>query len=235
MFGILFIILIIFAIVSFWRLRSYKIKWNTLIHKGLRIKDSRFGVYCYTGKQGSSKTANSVKFLLENASDEWPVYANLKSIKNIDYYYFNGLEALLSLRNKKHCIIFYDEIFTLLSKGTKFNSDILDFLSQMRKREIIFITTAQEWLELPMTLRRYVRYQINCSTINLPLLPTFTIKHINDAYSMKWDKDENDYIAPLIQCVVEKLNVRVLNSYDTFEQISTNENIYPIFIDNKNG
>ena len=233
MFGILLIMLIAFVVVGFWRLRNYKIKWNTLFHKGLKIKDSRFGVYCYTGKQGSSKTSNVVKFLLDNCSDEWPVYANLTTLKGINYYYFNGLEALLSLRDKRHCIIFCDEIFTMLTKSSKMTQDVLDFLSQMRKREIIFITTAQEWLELNITFRRYVRYQIQCSTFNLPFLPTFTIKHVNDAYNMKWSVEDNDYVAPLIMCVIEKLNVRVLNSYDTYEQIPTNVNIYPTFIDNK--
>lgn len=235
MFSILIIIIIIFLVVSFWKLRNYKIKYNTFLHKGIKIKDSRFGVYCYTGKQGSGKTSSAIKFLVDNASDEWPVYANLRSIKNINYHYFNGLESLLSLRDKKHIIIFYDEIFTILSKGSKFNNDILDFLSQMRKREIIFITTAQEWLELPMTLRRYVRYQVDCNILTFPLLPSFNIKHVNDAYRMKWDKDENDYIAPLITCVIEKLNLKVLNSYDTFEQIPTNVNTLPVFIENENG
>lgn len=226
------IFFIVFIVVLVWRFRNYKFKFKSLFHKGLKVRDSRFGVYCYDGKQGCGKTQNAVHFILDNASPEWPVYANLKSLKGINYHYFNGIEALLSLRSKKHCIIFYDEIFTILMKGSKFNNDILDFLSQMRKREIIFITTAQEWLELPMTLRRYVRYEVSCNLINFPFLPTFSIKHVNDAYRMKWSEEDNDYIAPLITCVIEKLNKKVLDSYDTFEQISTNENVYPIYIDN---
>jgi len=230
--GLLLIFIIVFIGVLIFRFRNYKFKFKTFFKKGLSVRDSKFGVYCYTGKQGCGKTQNAVHFILDNAGTDWEVYANLRSLKGINYYYFNGIEALLSLRSKKHCIIFYDEIFTILMKGTKFNNDILDFLSQMRKREIIFITTAQEWLELPMTLRRYVRYQVNCSLFTLPMLPTISIKHINDAYRMKWSQEENDYIAPLIQCVIEKLNLRVLNSYDTFEQIPTDTTIYPTYIEN---
>lgn len=233
MFTLLIIISIFVLIVCLvWRFRNYKIKFKTFLHKGLHVRDSRFGVYCYDGKQGSGKTQNAVHFILDNASDEWPVYANLKSLKGINYYYFNGIEALLSLRDKKHCIIFYDEIFTILMKSSKLDTRVLDFLSQMRKREIIFITTAQEWLELPMTLRRYVRYEVSCKLLNFPFFPTLSIKHVNDAYRMKWSAEDNDYIAPLISCVVEKLNINVLNSYDTFEQIPTDNTQYPVYIDN---
>lgn len=232
MFTFILIFIGVFIFVLVWRFRNYKIKFKTFIKKGLRVSDSRYGVYCYTGKQGSGKTQNAVHFILENQSDSWPVYANIKSLKGVKYHYFNGLDALLSLRDKKHCIIFYDEIFTILMKSSKFNNDILDFLSQMRKREIIFITTAQEWLELPMTLRRYVRFQVDCNLLNFPLLPTFSIKHVNDAYRMKWSDEDNDYVAPLISCVIEKLNREVLNSYDTWEQIPTNTNVYPVEVFN---
>lgn len=62
----------------------------------------------------------------------------MKSLKNIDYTYFNGFDELLKLRNKTNCIIVYDEIFTALTRQSKIDTDILDFLSQMRKRKIIF-------------------------------------------------------------------------------------------------
>lgn len=227
------IFIVVFIFVCVWRFRNYKIKLKSFFKPGIKIRDSRFGVYCYDGKQGCGKTQNAVHFILDNASPEWPVYANIKSLKGIEYHYFNGIQNLLSLRKLKHCIIFYDEIFTILMKGTRFDNDILDFLSQMRKREIIFITTAQEWLELPMTLRRYVRYEVNCNLINVPFLPTISVKHVNDAYRMKWSQEDNDYVAPLITCVIEKLSKKVLNSYDTYEQIPTNEEISPTLIYNE--
>ena len=230
--SIFFIVfIIVFIVVFLWKFRNYKIKFNTFFKKGIKIRDSKFGVYCYTGKQGCGKTQNAVHFILDNAGTDYPVYANIRSLKGINYYYFNGIESLLSLRKLKHCIIFYDEIFTILMKGTKFNNDILDFLSQMRKREIIFITTAQEWLELPMTLRRYVRYQVESNLITLPFLPTISIKYVNDAYRMRWSQEDNDYVAPLITCVIEKLSFKVLNSYDTYEQIPTNIEVLPTYID----
>ena len=90
----------------------------------------------------------------------------------------------------------------------------------MRKRQIIFITTAQEWLEIDMTLRRYCRYQINCRMFNFFGLGIL-IKQFNDAENMKWSIDDNEYVAPLIETTVSKCNLYIAKSYDTYEQILT--------------
>lgn len=195
--------------------RFVKIKFKTFLKKGFRPNRGIFGVYCYCGKQGSGKTYSVVDFLLRNKDKK--IYANVKSIKGLDYTYIETFDDLLSLRSEHDCIIFYDEIFTALTKADKIDSDILDFLSQMRKRKIIFLTTAQEWLEIPMTLRRYCRYQIDCEmkTFIVGLL----IKHMYDAEKMKWSNEDNEYIAPIIEVTIEKCSLQTANSYDTFEQI----------------
>lgn len=211
---LLFVILIVLII----KFRHTKIKWKTFFRKGFAPKRGKFGVYCYCGKQGSGKTYSAVEFLLNNS--HLPIYSNVSTIKGIDYEYFTGFDNLLKLRDKTDCIIFYDEIFTALTKNSKINSDVLDFLSQMRKRRIIFITTAQEWLEINITLRRYCRYQIECSIMNLFGLGILT-KRMYDAEQLKWSNEDNEYVAPLIETTLSKCNLSVANSYDTFEQIKT--------------
>lgn len=212
------IFIIILLVLILWRFRKTKIKWKTFFRKGFAPKRGRFGVYCYCGKQGSGKTYSAVEFLLNNT--HMPIYSNVSTIKGVDYEYFNGFDKLLELRNKTDCIIFYDEIFTALTKSTKMTSEVLDFLSQMRKRRIIFITTAQEWLEINITLRRYCRYQIECSMLNIFGLGLLT-KRMYDAELLKWSNEDNEYIAPLIETTFAKCNLKVANSYDTFEQIKT--------------
>lgn len=209
------IFIVIAALV--YSLRNVKIKFKSFLKKGFRPNRGVFGVYCYCGKQGSGKTYSVVEYLRQNKNKK--IYANISSLKDINYTYFNGFDELLNLRSEHDCIIFYDEIFTALTKSTKINKEVLDFLSQMRKRKIIFLTTAQEWLEIPMTLRRYCRYQIDCSmrTIFIGIL----IKHMYDAEQMKWSQLDNEYVAPLISTTISKCNVVVANSYDTFEQIKT--------------
>lgn len=214
MFGFLFIILAIILVIRF---KNTRIKVKTFFKKGFKPQRGIFGVYCYCGKQGSGKTYSVVEFLLNNKDCE--IYSNVH-LQNINYTYFNGFDELLKLRDKRNCIIVYDEIFTALTKTSKINTDVLDFLSQMRKRGIIFLTTAQEWLEIPMTLRRYCRYQIDCQMrkiLNFGIL----IKNMYDAEHMKWSQDDNEYVAPLITTTISKCTLNVANSYDTFEQISS--------------
>ena len=209
---------IILVVVLLIRFRKTKIKFKTFFKKGFSARRGRFGVYCYCGKQGSGKTYSAVEFILNNSN--MPIYANVGSIKGVDYTYFTGFDKLLELRDKKECIIFYDEIFTALTKSSKMTKEVLDFLSQMRKRKIVFITTAQEWLEINITLRRYCRYQIECSILSL-FKSSILIKRMYDAEQLKWSNDDNEYIAPLIETTISKCNLSVANSYDTFEQIKT--------------
>lgn len=82
--------------------------------------------------------------------------------------------------NDENVIIFFDEIFTILEKQTKINAEILSFISQLRKRKIIFVTTAQEWSEINITFRRYVRYQIACNMFSLPFFKTAIIYNIHN-------------------------------------------------------
>lgn len=203
-----------------------KIKINipSFFHKGFKPNRGIFGVYCYCGKQGSGKTYSCVEFI--NKNKNMRIYSNLKSIKNINYIYINGLKELLELRKEHDCIIFFDEIFTEITKNDKLSKDVLDFLCQMRKRKILFITTAQEWGELPLTLRRYCRFQIDCSLIRLPFLNGLCIKRVYDAEQMKWSSDDNDWLAPIIGTLVSHTQLRLANSYDTFEQIGFNSTAY---------
>lgn len=213
-----YLIILIFIIVFIVRFRHTKIKWKSFFRKGFAPKRGKFGVYCYCGKQGSGKTYSAVEFILQNKN--LPIYSNVSTIKGVKYTYFSGFDELLKLRDKTDCIIFYDEIFTALTKSSKMSTDVLDFLSQMRKRRIIFITTAQEWLEISMTLRRYCRFQVECNMRNILGLGIL-IKHCYDAEQMKWSQDDNEYVAPLVETTIAKCNVKIANSYDTFEQIKT--------------
>lgn len=214
-----FILILIIPIVLLVRFRHTKIKFKTFFRKGFKPDRGVFGVYCYCGKQGNGKTYSAVEFLLNNKDKK--IYSNLRSLKGVEYTPIGGFDDLLALRKEKDCIIFFDEIFTALTKSSSsITTDVLDFLSQMRKRRIIFITTAQEWLELNMTLRRYCRYQIDCFMLNILGLGIL-IKTCNDAEHMKWSTLDNEYIAPLIETTISKTNLKVANSYDTFEQIQT--------------
>lgn len=211
----LLLFVLIFALL--FSFRHVRIKFKTFFRKGFAPKRGKFGIYCYCGKQGSGKTYSVVEFLKDHKT--LPIYSNVH-LFGIPYTYFNGFDQLLELRNEHDCIIVYDEIFTALTKSSRISTQVLDFLSQMRKRQIIFITTAQEWLEINITLRRYCRYQIDCNMKNILGLGILT-KHFYDAERMKWSNEDNEYIAPLLETTISKCNIRIAKSYDTFEQIKS--------------
>lgn len=214
----LFLFILIGSFIYIFWTRHIHIKFKSFLRKGFAPKRGYFGVYCYCGKQGQGKTYSVVEFLRDHR--DMNIYSNIGSVKGVKYTYFNGFDELLDLRSEHDCIIVYDEIFTALTKTSKINTDVLDFLSQMRKRRIIFLTTAQEWLEINITLRRYCRYQIDCKMRNFLGLGILT-KTFYDAELMKWSQEDNEYIAPLLSTTISKCNVVVANSYDTFEQIKT--------------
>ena len=224
------IITIILLLMYYCYSHHFHIDFKSLFKKGFKKTDNLFGLYCYTGKQGTGKTYSCVNFLIKNKIlHDYIIITNVKSFNVFnDTIYMNKIDDIIDFMilhegdNKKY-IIFFDEIFTILEKNTKINKKILSFISQLRKREIIFVTTAQEWAEINITFRRYVRFQISCHMFALPLSKiAFLINKINDGDGIKWDNDSQDWIAPTVATNFMKGNLEVIESYDTFETIETN-------------
>lgn len=211
------LIVFLFLGTLIYFLIKYKISIDiqSFFKKGFQARRGKFGVYCFCGKQGSGKTFSTVNFITKHL--EMPIYSNIH-LKDIDYIYYNGFEELLKI-DDHHCIIVFDEIFTALTKQTRMSQEVLAFLSQMRKKNVIFITTAQEWLEINITLRRYVRYQIDCQILNI--LPfSILIEHYRDGEQMKWSNLDNDYVAPIVATKISKMMLKITTHYDTWEVIS---------------
>lgn len=214
------LVFILIFIISYFKKNNIELKWKTFFKKGLLVENGPWGVYCYTGKQGSGKTFSVIEFLLEHK--DFKIYSNVATLKGVPYIYIGSFQELLNIQNDTddNIIIFYDEIFTALTKNDKMSKEVLSFLSQMRKRKIIFLTTAQEWLEINITLRRYVRFQVQCS-IRTYFNKSFLIKTFYDGENIHWDNLENDYIAPLLSTTISKMNKYVADSYDTYEVIKS--------------
>ena len=236
----IFVLLIIF-IFLFFKKNNLSIKWRTFKEKGARSVTGDFGVYCYNGSQGKGKTYSLTEFVYDN--DDIIVFSNYpfhnkviksKYIKNIIYY--SGFDGLIDIKNKldnkeldvvigkKQIVIIYDELFQELMRGDKLSKDVLDFLSQMRKRQIIFLTSAQYWSEIPITFRKFVSYQIDCNFLNFPFLPfSLLVKTFRDGENMKWSNDDQEFIAPIIETTITKVRKSVFNSYDTMYRVSSHQ------------
>lgn len=218
------VILIIYLIKA-----KVKIKLKSFRGKGFRPVRGNFGLYTYCGKQGTGKTYSLVEYLVDN-SKNIKVFSNITDIDNVeDITYFRGFKGLIQIKHDidsgkiktdKQIVIVFDEVFTELQKGSKIGQEVMDFLCQMRKRQIIFLTTCQEWAELPLTYRRFCRFQIDCNM--RPFLWTgILIKTFKDAENMKWSNDEQEHVAPLVETTITKCRKFIADSYDTRLRISS--------------
>lgn len=224
---IFIIALVVFLVYKFFKLKLH-IDLRSFFKKGFKKYDNKFGLFCYCGKQGKGKTYSCIKFLIEQKlAHNYRIITNVKSFKVFsDTKYFDDIDKIIDYctkfkDNDENVIIFFDEIFTILEKRTPMNRKILSFISQLRKRKIIFVTTAQEWAEINITFRRYCRYQIECNMFALPIFNTaFIYNIINDGDKIKWDNDEQEFIAPRISANFAKCNRSIIESYDTYETIN---------------
>lgn len=213
---IILLFIFIFALLYLKFSKKIKVKWATFFRRHILAQSDRFGVYCFHGKQGQGKTYCAVKFLSEN-SGKMPIVSNIH-LKNIKYTYCNDFDEILEIAKAGGYLIFYDEIFSKYNKNSPSDKVTLNFLSQMRKRGNILLTTAQDWLELPVWLRRKVKIDIACRRRNILKWTVITEKY-GDADNMKWDKDENEYVSPILMTSVSLMNKNITDSYDTFETV----------------
>ena len=232
MLSIVFIILCIFLVLFIFKNKT-RIDVRSFFLKGFKKKDDMFGLYTYTGKQGQGITYSAVKFVTKMARTyNYKVITNIKSYNAFDdIIYISDIIDLINFVNEntndlhdRKCkyLIFFDEIFTVLMKGQSINTTILAFLAQLRKRGIIFVTTAQEWSEIPLTFRRFCRFQISCNMYSIPLLDLAIQRNLhNDGYNVKWDDKAQEFVAPLMFTKIAKCNKYVVDLYDTFETINT--------------
>lgn len=204
------------GVIAIWR---NKIHFDipSFFRQTLPLDRGLFGVYCFTGHQGSGKTYSLNKYIRKNAKGK-KIYSNI-TLRGIKYTPINSLEELYALAEQEHVFIIYDEIFTLMSKSKKDREMLEQFLPQMRKVHNIFLTTAQYWLELDITFRRFVRIQIECSTRPLGSWGGILKEVYYDTTQIKWDNLENDYVSPLLTTKFSKYERRFMESYDTFERV----------------
>lgn len=236
LFIFLFIIFLIYYIIK----NKIKIKFKTFLKRGFKVKKGVYGIYCYCGFQGNGKTYSCVEYVLDNY-DKIELFSNV-IINNINFVYYNGFKELLTLRDsidyaksrgnnfiifkgkkipidfEKQIVFIYDEIFSELQRGSKIDTNVLDFITQMRKRGFILLTTAQIWNDIPITWRRLTRFQIDCNMRNF-LGINILKKVFHDAEQMKWSNDEQEFLAPIISTTITHTRKYIANAYDTFQLI----------------
>lgn len=225
----------LFFVLFYLQRNHVNIFWRTFPKKGFAKKDDFFGLYTYTGAQGEGKTYSAVSSAIRlKLQFEYIIITNLKSFSAFpDTIYMPDIFDIIDfieLKQKEsgefqRCqyLIFFDEIFSVIEKN-KSNADELRrltlFLAQLRKRGIVFISTAQIWSKIPKEYRDLCRFQVDCHMFNIPFFNcAFLTNSVNDGYNSRWDDSIQEFQAPRLALNVYKGNQEIINAYDTFEVI----------------
>lgn len=231
---LIFIFIFLFVVFYYCISNHLHLDLKSLFKRGFSKQDDKFGLYTFHGEQGSGKTYSAVRMCMNlKIQNDLTIITNVKSFNCFsDTIYEPDILKIIDLVIKatdvigKRCkyIIFFDEIFTVLMRSYKnqaLQKPIISFLAQLRKRGVIFITTAQIWNEIPIEFRRLCRFTVRCSMINF--IRAFTINRVGDGYNCRWNDELQDFEAPILQTNVAKANLFVVQSYDTYETISAYE------------
>lgn len=187
---------------------------KSFFREGIKVTDSIYGVYCFTGFQGSGKTMNAVEFLLRNAPSGGAakIHTNIDSLK-IPHHYISCVSDLNP--SWRDCFVVIDEVHKAYPKNCRTDMFFYSFLQESRKHHRVVIIITQEWKEVPMWLRRPCKLIVG----NHRVIGNILCEEVQDARTMRWSEEENDYVCDTVQRNLKKWNKCVASLYDTEETI----------------
>lgn len=202
-----------------------KIYFNTFLKKGIKEKKDNFGNALVCGFQGSGKTYFAVFWtihqLIENKA--YKLKTNIHSLrlgndvlKGREIEYFTDLDTIVQ-DTQQYTIYVIDEVSRKYDKTSKTDKQFYAFLQQSRKMHRIVLLITQELKEVPMWLRRPLRYIYTTSRIPFTSLFKTTLSDAQNGTlneSMEWEY-------PILGQFIYKRTKDIANKYDTYEPIAT--------------
>ena len=226
------IAVLILLIVLCW-VFHIRIDLRSFFRRSFRVKRGLYGTYVFNGEQGKGKTLSLATYVYKHRKDNYIIFSNVyfncldskfyQCFDDFDYVY-KIIKAIddkvigYKSKDKRQVVIIWDELFSLLNKSTKLNKEIKSFLSQLRKRHIIFLTTCQSWPDIPLEFRRLCRFEIDCNCVPL-ISRSILINIYKDAERMKWDEIQQEHVAPIVWTRISQVNKCIADSYDTNQTI----------------
>ena len=151
LFGLIAVIILFIVLCFVFKIR---IDIKSFFRRSFRAKRGLYGTYCFCGEQGKGKTLSLATYVYKNFKKSL-VFSNVHfNLPNCKYFEdFEDIYQIIKLiddkeigfksDDKRQVVIIWDELFSLLNKSSKLNKEIKSYLSQLRKRHIIFLTTCQ--------------------------------------------------------------------------------------------
>lgn len=207
-----------------------KIDWRSFTKKFIKDPDSfPFGMVFYDGVMGSGKSLTMV----HDALDICKKYDDVLLISNIEFkvptgakqvIYFQTVDELLSAlelsQNTKHTWVIIDEALTYFAENGGIDPALMNKITQSRSCRRLICLGSQEFKRINNRLRDFSMQTIKCNNFG-----RFQINAVRDDRKLHFDKEEMDFVGPVIEYRIFKRNVELFNSYDTFAGVKLNKNI----------
>ncbi len=121
-------------------------------------------IVIYTGKRGSGKTLTMVKDTINFYHEGWPIYTNITTLK-IPSIHISEEEMLNIDKHSdiKNCVLVIDELqilFDSRSSMKNVNKKFSNFIQQIRKRNIILLSTTQYTNTIDKRIRQHLDIKV---------------------------------------------------------------------------
>lgn len=202
-------------IIDWWTFRKKAPKKITGFPTGTRV---------YKGFQGSGKTLSMVHYA-KKILREYPeclCYSNIKILDEPRAIFFSTndeLAEILALTpGDKGLLLLLDEAHLFFNKKSGISVDFLAAISQQRKNRVHIVMSSQIWEELDISLRKQVKYIVQCSSI----FRTIIINTVMLGETLVYNKQEGEYQARKSHTEIFHMTREEAEAYDTFQRIARN-------------
>lgn len=207
-----------------------QIDWRSFTKKYVKDPDKfPFGMVFYDGVMGSGKSLTMVHDALEICKK----FDDVLLISNIEFkvetgarevIYFETVDELIRAlqysQYRKHTWVIIDEALSYFAENGGIDPALMNKISQSRSCRRLICLGSQIFKRVNNRLRDFSMQTIKCYNFG-----RFQINSVRDDRRLHWDKDEMDFVGPIIEYRIFKRNVELFNSYDTFAGIHLDKNI----------
>ena len=212
-----------------------KIYWSTLFKKCDTDDDKfPFGITFYDAPQGGGKSLSMCFDALE-LQKQFPDLFLISNMKINNWgdnvIYFSSPKELVSILQTSfdapfskqsppmHTLILIDEALSYFAENGGIDPGLMSEITQNRKqRRLMFIAT-QKFKRTNNRLRDFSLRTVKCRSIF-----NFQINQVRDDQTVKWDKDEMDFVGKKIETRIFKRNNDLFSRFDTFAKTNINLN-----------
>lgn len=204
-----------------------KIDWRSFGKKFEKDPDHfPFGMCFYDGVMGSGKSLTMV----HDAIDICRKYDDVLVISNLEFkidigadkiIYFQTvdelIEALEYSQTRKHTWVIIDEALSYFAENGGIDPALMNKITQSRSCRRWICLGSQQFKRINNRLRDFSMQTIKCSHIG-----RIQINCVRDDTKLHWDKNEMDFIGPVIEYRIFKRNKELFSAYDTFAGVYIN-------------